>query len=82
MSRVVAVFGSSRKTTVFGAFFDSTLDRRGEAVLFADNLWGVAAMLWLGSGLLRVFGPFFEDELLDHYADHEADLAAVLAAAG
>jgi uncharacterized damage-inducible protein DinB len=29
-----------------------------------------------------VFGPFFEDELLDHYADHEVDLAAVLAAAG
>jgi hypothetical protein len=29
-----------------------------------------------------VFGPFFEEELLDHYADHEADLAAVLAAAG
>ncbi len=28
-----------------------------------------------------VFGPFFEDELLDHYADHEVDLAAVLAAA-
>lgn len=29
-----------------------------DAVLFADNLWGVAAVLWLGSGLLRAFGPF------------------------
>ncbi|MDP3235645.1 MAG: DUF2214 family protein [Myxococcales bacterium] len=29
-----------------------------EAVLSADNLWGVAALLWLGSGLLRAFGPF------------------------
>jgi hypothetical protein len=29
-----------------------------------------------------VFGPFFEEELLDHYADHVDDLHAVLAAAG
>jgi hypothetical protein len=29
-----------------------------------------------------VFGPFFEEELLDHYADHEADLGAVLEAVG
>jgi len=29
-----------------------------------------------------VFGPFFEDELLDHYADHLADLQAILDAAG
>lgn len=29
-----------------------------EAVLFADNLWGIAAIVWLGSGLLRAFGPF------------------------
>jgi uncharacterized damage-inducible protein DinB len=29
-----------------------------------------------------VFGPFFEDELLDHYADHEADLRVILAAVG
>jgi hypothetical protein len=26
-----------------------------------------------------VYGRFFEEEVLDHYADHEADLAAVLA---
>ena len=29
-----------------------------------------------------VYGRHFEEELLDHYADHEADLRAVLAAAG
>jgi hypothetical protein len=29
-----------------------------------------------------VFGPFFEDELLDHYADHASDLKAILDAAG
>ena len=29
-----------------------------------------------------LFGPFFEEELLDHYADHEADLRAILAAVG
>jgi len=25
-------------------------------VFFADNLWGVAAMLWIGTGLWRAFG--------------------------
>lgn len=29
-----------------------------------------------------VHGPHFEEELLDHYADHEADLRAILAAVG
>ena len=29
-----------------------------------------------------VFGRFFEEELLDHYADHAADLQAILAAVG
>ena len=29
-----------------------------------------------------VFGRFFEEELLDHYADHAADLRAVLAEPG
>ena len=28
-----------------------------------------------------VFGRFFEEELLDHYAEHEDDLGAILAAA-
>jgi len=29
-----------------------------------------------------VFGPFFEEELLDHYADHVVDLKGILEAAG
>jgi hypothetical protein len=29
-----------------------------------------------------VFGRFFEEELLDHYADHEVDLRVILEAAG
>jgi hypothetical protein len=29
-----------------------------------------------------VHGPYFEEELLDHYADHEADLRAILGAIG
>ena len=29
-----------------------------------------------------VFGPFFEEELLDHYADHAVDLQVILEAAG
>ena len=27
-------------------------------VFVADNLWGLAAMVWLGTGLLRAFGGF------------------------
>ena len=27
-------------------------------VLAADNLWGVAALLWLSTGLARAFGPW------------------------
>jgi hypothetical protein len=30
----------------------------------------------------RVFGPHFEEELLDHYADHVDDLRAILEAVG
>ena len=29
-----------------------------ERVLSADNLWGVAALLWLATGLTRAFGGF------------------------
>ena len=33
------------------------LDREGFARLFAaDNVWGIAALLWLVTGLLRAFG--------------------------
>lgn len=28
------------------------------AVFLADNLWGAAAILWIATGLLRVFGGF------------------------
>jgi putative membrane protein len=27
-------------------------------VLIADNLWGLAALVWIGTGLLRAFGGF------------------------
>src|SRR5437867_1717957 len=27
-------------------------------VLYADTIWGIAAVLWLGSGLARAFGGF------------------------
>jgi putative membrane protein len=29
-----------------------------ELLIQADNLWGVAALLWIATGLLRVFGRF------------------------
>ena len=29
-----------------------------ERVLAADSAWGIAALLWLGSGLARLLGPF------------------------
>jgi putative membrane protein len=35
----------------------AVLDADGlRRVLFADNLWGLAALLWIGTGLLRAFG--------------------------
>src|SRR5215470_17819176 len=30
-------------------------DQSWKRLLAADNLWGIAALLWIGSGLLRVF---------------------------
>ncbi len=27
-----------------------------DAILFADNWWGIAALLWIGTGLWRAFG--------------------------
>ncbi|MFT3707826.1 MAG: DUF2214 family protein [Archangium sp.] len=32
----------------------AALDR----VFRADNVWGIAALLWIGTGLTRAFGPF------------------------
>ncbi|MBL8910365.1 MAG: DUF2214 family protein [Archangium sp.] len=29
-----------------------------ERVFFADNLWGIAAILWIATGLFRAFGSF------------------------
>lgn len=29
-----------------------------QRVFFADNLWGIAAILWIATGLFRAFGPF------------------------
>ena len=29
-----------------------------EAAFYADNWWGIAALLWIGSGLARAFGGF------------------------
>lgn len=35
----------------------SVLDETGfRRVFFADTLWGVAALLWISTGLLRAFG--------------------------
>ena len=44
----------------------STLDRATiRRVLAADNLWGVAAVLWVATGLTRVFGEL--DKSIDFY---------------
>jgi len=40
-------------------------DGKLEAVFFADNFWGLAALLWIGSGLARLFGQL--DKGLDFY---------------
>lgn len=41
-------------------FFRARALPRGDraAILAADNVWGVAAVLWLVSGLLRAFGGY------------------------
>lgn len=41
-----------------GVFLRARALSRGDvpAALAADNAWGVAALLWLGTGLLRAFG--------------------------
>jgi putative membrane protein len=42
-----------------GRALKGTLDAAGVGrVLMADNLWGLAAVLWIGTGLLRAFGGF------------------------
>ena len=40
----------------------STLDRAGlQRVFYADNWWGIAAVLWIVTGLLRLFGGLEKD---------------------
>lgn len=40
-----------------GVYLRGTLDEAGlRRVHMADNFWGVAAILWIGSGLWRAFG--------------------------
>jgi len=42
-----------------GRALQGTLDRAGIArALVADTWWGVAAGIWIVTGLLRAFGPF------------------------
>src|SRR5262245_58752590 len=49
-----SVFARGRALRALAAG-DSTATGR---VLFADNLWGLAAMLWIATGLTRLFGGF------------------------
>jgi putative membrane protein len=42
-----------------GRALRSVLDGAGLKALFlADNLWGIAAVMWIATGLLRAFGGF------------------------
>ena len=56
-----AVFARGRALRLVAAG-DGTAVRR---VLAADNLWGAAAVLWIGTGLTRLFGEL--DRGLDFY---------------
>jgi len=47
-----AVFARARALRALAGGEASALPR----VLFADNFWGVAALLWLATGLTRAFG--------------------------
>ena len=49
-----SVFGRGRALRAVAAGDD----RAVRGVLFADGLWGLAALLWIASGLLRAFGGF------------------------
>src|SRR2546426_11222521 len=42
-----------------GRAFQSQLDVPGlRRVFYADTWWGVAALIWIGTGLVRAFGGF------------------------
>jgi len=42
-----------------GRAFQAPLDVRGlRRVFYADTWWGVAALVWIGTGLVRAFGGY------------------------
>src|SRR3989442_7734319 len=43
-------------------------------VFYADTWWGIAAVLWIGTGLLRAFGG--DDESSHYYSHNHIFLAA------
>ncbi len=48
--------------------FSGTLDVAGlKRVFYADTWWGIAAILWIGTGLIRAFGGL---EKGSHYDIH------------
>ncbi|HZN03111.1 MAG TPA: DUF2214 family protein [Candidatus Polarisedimenticolia bacterium] len=49
-----AVFARGRALRALTSGDSSAVGR----ILFADNLWGLAAMLWIATGLTRLFGGF------------------------
>jgi putative membrane protein len=58
---------------VRGRALRGPLDGAGvRRVLAADNAWGIAALLWLATGLVRLFGGF--EKGLDYYLHSRAFL--------
>ena len=57
-----------------GAALRGNLDANGvRRVLNADTAWGIAAMLWIATGLLRAFGGFEKGS--SYYLDNHVFLA-------
>jgi putative membrane protein len=56
-----SVFARGRALRAVGAGDAAAVGR----VLFADTLWGIAALLWIATGLTRLFGAL--DKTLDFY---------------
>ena len=54
----------SRRTALVGLLDDAGIRR----VLTADTWWGVAALVWVGTGLVRLFGG--TDKVTDYYLDN------------
>ncbi|MDR2239323.1 MAG: DUF2214 family protein [Zoogloeaceae bacterium] len=49
-------------------FRESLSNGETRKILFADNIWGIAAALWIVTGLLRVFGGFEKDSAFYLYS--------------